>query len=160
MRIHWQKRLKRSNCSKIPFANLCLVCYTICKLAIVLTYNYSVYIMQNKITNIIKNAAASHNLEVTLTYNWSNTGTMFITKANSMETVTKLDFWFYQNYVTFDARTRGETINPTAKALDYSETIDYVNHVEFENFMQRLVSSWGTVELQDLSDVIDSYAVA
>ena len=116
--------------------------------------------MQNKITNIIKNAAASHNLEVTITHNWSNTGTMFITKANSMETVTKLDFWFYQNYVTFDARTRGETINPKPKALSYGETIDYVNHVEFENFMQRLTSSWGAVELQDLRDVIDSYAVA
>ena len=32
--------------SKIPFANLCLVCYNMYKLAITLTYNYSVYIMQ------------------------------------------------------------------------------------------------------------------
>ena len=115
--------------------------------------------MQKKITNIIKAAAAQHGLEVTITTNWSNTGSMFITKANSMETLTKIDFWFYQNYVTFDARTHGETINPKAKALDYSETIDYVNHVKFENFMQRLVGSWGINELPDLTDVIDSYAV-
>ena len=109
--------------------------------------------MQKKITNIIKAAAEQHGLEVTVTTNWSNTGSMFITKPNSMEAVTKLDFWFYQNYVTFDARTRGVSINPKPKALSYSETIDYVNHVKFENFMQRLTSSW------ELRDVIDSYAV-
>jgi len=115
--------------------------------------------MQNKITNIIKAAAAQYGLEVTITNNWSNTGTMFITKPNSMETVTKIDFWFYQNYVTFDARTHGVTINPKHRPLSYSETIDYVNHTEFTDFMQRLTSSWGINELPDLSDVIDSYAV-
>jgi hypothetical protein len=111
--------------------------------------------MQTKITNIIKSAAAQYGLEVTITTNWSNTGTMFITKPNSMETVTKIDFWFYQTYVTFDARTHGVTINPNHRPLSYSETIDYVNHTEFENFMQRLVDSWGIVELPDLSDVIE-----
>jgi hypothetical protein len=115
--------------------------------------------MQKKITNIIKAAAAQYGLEVTITNNWSNTGTMFITKPNSMETVTKIDFWFYQNYVTFDARTHGVTINPKHRPMSYSETIDYVNHTEFTDFMQRLTSSWGINELPDLSDVIDSYAV-
>jgi hypothetical protein len=115
--------------------------------------------MQKKITNIIKAAAEQYGLEVTITNNWSNTGTMFITKPNSMETVTKIDFWFYQNYVTFDARTHGVTINPKHRPLSYSETIDYVNHTEFTDFMQRLTSSWGINELPDLSDVIDSYAV-
>ena len=115
--------------------------------------------MQTKITNIIKTAAAQHNLEVTITKNWSNTGTMFITKANSMETVTTIKFWFYERYVTFDAMTYGVTINPNPGAHSYNETIDYANHVEFENFMQRLTNSWGVTELQDLSDVIESYAV-
>ena len=115
--------------------------------------------MQNKITNIIKAAADTHGLEVTITTNWSNTGSMFITKPNSMETLTKIDFWFYQTYVTFDARTHGVTINPNHRPLSYSETIDYVNHTEFENFMQRLVGSWGVNELQDLTDVIEGEVV-
>ena len=111
--------------------------------------------MQTKITNIIKSAAAQYGLEVTITKNWSNTGTMFITKPNSLETLTKIDFWFYQTYVTFDARTHGVTINTKPRPLSYSETIDYVNHTEFENFMQRLVDSWGINELPDLSNVIE-----
>lgn len=115
--------------------------------------------MQTKITNIIKTAAAQHGLEVTITKNWSNTGTMFITKPNSMETLTTIDFWFYQDYVTFDARTHGVTINPKHGAHSYTETIDYVNHVKFTDFMQRLTSSWSINELPDLTDVIDSYAV-
>ena len=117
--------------------------------------------MQKKITNIIKTVAAQHGLEVTITTNWSNTGTMFITKPNSMETMTTIDFWFHEDCVKFDARTHGVTINPKPNAMSYGETIDYVNHVKFENFMQRLTSSWGcgAVELQDLTDVIDSYTV-
>jgi len=117
--------------------------------------------MQHKITNIIKAAADTYGLEVTITKNWSNTGTMFITKPNSMETLTKIDFWFYQNDVTFDARTHGVTINPKHRSMSCTESIDYVNHVEFENFMQRLTSSWGcgAVELQDLTDVIEGEVV-
>ena len=115
--------------------------------------------MQKKIINFIKATAEQHGFEVAEHKSWGNIGDLYFTKPNSLKVVTVMHFDFQRTGVRFDTKTNGVSIN-RLRGLSTTEGIDYANLEQLEDLMQRVVDSWGVTELPDLTDVIDSVAVA